>query len=271
VSNSVTLSEAVTNTGGSNVTVAQATAAGTGFSISGLNLPLTLAAGQSVTFSATFTPLSGGSAAGSVSVSSDALNATLMIALAGTGTAQGQLTVTPTGADFGSVTVGTSKSQTGTLTASVSSVAVSSASLTSSEFSISGITLPLTIAAGKSVPFTLTFIPQTSGSASATGSFTSNASNVAAESLTGTGTAPPQHSVDLTWNEASTVVGYNVYRGNQSSGPYTKVNSMLYASTTYTDSSIQAGQTYYYVTTAVDSSGAESGYSSEVRALVPSP
>ena len=87
VSNSVTLSEAVTNTGGSNVTVAQATAAGTGFSISGLNLPLTLAAGQSVTFSATFTPLSGGSAAGSVSVSSDALNATLMIALAGTGTA----------------------------------------------------------------------------------------------------------------------------------------------------------------------------------------
>ena len=82
---------------------------------------------------------------------------------------------------------------------------------------------------------------------------------------------PARDPHPLTWTEASSVVGYNVCRGNQSAGPYTKVNSMLYASTTYTDSSIQAGQTYYYVTTAVDSSGAESGYSSEVRALVPSP
>jgi len=155
------------------------------------------------------------------------------------GMAQGQLAVTPTSLDFGSVIVGTSKSQMGTLTASGSSVGVSSASVTSSKFSISGITLPLTIAAGKSVPFTLTFIPQTSGSAAASGSFTSNALNVAAQRLTGTGIAPPQHSVDLTWNEASTVVGYNVYRGNQSAGPYTKVNSMLYVSTTYTDRSIQ--------------------------------
>jgi fibronectin type 3 domain-containing protein len=89
--------------------------------------------------------------------------------------------------------------------------------------------------------------------------------------LTGTGAAPPQHSVDLSWNGTSTVVGYNVYRGSQSGGPYTKLNSVLDASTTYTDSSVQAGQTYYYVTTAVDSSGAESGYSNQIQAPVPSP
>ena len=271
VGNSQTLSVAVTNTGGSSVSVSQATAAGTGFSISGLNLPLTLAAGESVTSSVTFTPQSAGSSGGSFSVSSDALNPKLTIALAGTGTAPGQLTVTPASADFGSVVVGTSKSQTGTLSASGSSVVVSSAIMTSIEFSINGIKLPLTIAAGQSVPFTLTFTPQASGSASATGSFTSNASNAASESLTGIGTAPPQHSVDLTWNSVSTVVGYNVYRGIQSAGPYTKINSALDASTAYTDNSVQAGQTYYYVTTAIDSSGAESSYSGAVQAVVPSP
>src|SRR5207249_778572 len=83
--------------------------------------------------------------------------------------------------DFGSVTVGTSKTQVGTLSASGSSVSVSAATVTSAEFSLSGITFPLTIAAGQSVPFTLMFTPQTSGSASAIGSFTSNASNPAAE------------------------------------------------------------------------------------------
>jgi hypothetical protein len=269
VGNSQTVTAAITNTGGSSVTFSQAAASGTGFSISGLSLPITLAVGESVTFSATFAPLSGGSAVGAVSVSSNAANSILVMGLAGSGTAPGQLTVTPASADFGSVTVGTSKTQKGMLTASTASVAVSSVSMSSSEFSLSGITLPLTIAAGQSVPFTLTFSPPASGSASATGSFTSNASNSAFESLTGMGTAPPQHTVDLTWNGVSAGVGYNVYRGGQPAGPYTKINSS--ANTAYTDNSVQAGQTYYYVTTTIDSSGAESGYSSAVQAVVPSP
>ena len=66
-------------------------------------------------------------------------------------------------------------------------------------------------------------------------------------------------------------MGYNVYRGTQSAGPYTKINSALDASTAYTDNSVQAGQTYYYVTTAVDANGAESSYSGAVQALVPTP
>jgi fibronectin type 3 domain-containing protein len=89
--------------------------------------------------------------------------------------------------------------------------------------------------------------------------------------LTGTGAAPPPHSVDLSWNGSSTVVGYNVYRGSQSGGPYTKINSALNAGTTYTDNSVQAGQIYYYATTAVDASGAESSYSNQIQVSVPSP
>jgi fibronectin type 3 domain-containing protein len=34
---------------------------------------------------------------------------------------------------------------------------------------------------------------------------------------------------------------------------------------------VQSGQTYYYVVTAVDTSGAESVYSNQVQAIVPSP
>jgi len=37
----------------------------------------------------------------------------------------------------------------------------------------------------------------------------------------------------------------------------------------YLDSSVQNGLTYYYVTTAVDSSGIESVYSNEVSAKIP--
>ena len=271
VGNSQTLTAAITNTGGSSVTLSQATAGGTGFSISGLSLPMTLAVGESVTFSATFAPQSGGSASGS---SFCEFQRGQLDADDGTGRLRhGTRPVDGyAGLDrFWQCNGRDQQESDGHADRQRIERAVSSVSMTSAEFSLSGITLPLTIAAGQSVPFTLTFTPQTSGSASATGSFTSNASNSAAESLTGTGAAPPQHSVDLTWNGASTVVGYNVYRGSQSGGPYTKINSALNASTTYTDSSVQAGQTYYYVTTAVDSSGAESSYSSEVQAPVPSP
>jgi fibronectin type 3 domain-containing protein len=39
----------------------------------------------------------------------------------------------------------------------------------------------------------------------------------------------------------------------------------------YSDSSVQSGTTYFYVTTAVDSSGTESSYSNQVQAVVPFP
>jgi len=76
--------------------------------------------------------------------------------------------------------------------------------------------------------------------------------------------------VTLTWNAStSTVSGYNVYRSSVSGGPYTKMNSTLVASTTYADTAVTAGQTYYYVVTSVDSSNVESAYSAEVSATVP--
>jgi fibronectin type 3 domain-containing protein len=137
---------------------------------------------------------------------------------------------------------------------------------------LSGFSPGVTIAAGQSISFTVTFTPQASGATSATLSFASNASNSpAVQTMTGTGTAATQHTVDLSWTASADAAGYNIYRGAVSGGPYTMINSSLDGTTSYTDSTVVSGQTYYYVVTAVNSESQESGYSNQAQAVVPTP
>jgi fibronectin type 3 domain-containing protein len=75
------------------------------------------------------------------------------------------------------------------------------------------------------------------------------------------------HSVTLTWSASQNASTYNVYRGTTHGGPYSKVGSGI-VGTTYTDVRVTPNQTLYYVTTAVSGSN-ESGYSSEVAAVIP--
>ena len=84
-------------------------------------------------------------------------------------------------------------------------------------------------------------------------------------------TVLPPHSVSLTWMPSSSSgVSYDVYRGTVSGGPYSLLKSGV-ISTAYTDSNVQSGSTYYYVTTAVDASGLQSVYSDEAQAVIPMP
>lgn len=271
---SANLSETLTNTGGSAATISAAGVSSNTFSISGLSLPVTLSPNQSVTFTATFTPTSTGAANATIAVTSNADNSPLSIALSGTGTAQGQLTASPSTLSFGNVVVGASSALQGTLKASGSSVTVSGASSDSNEFVVSGISLPITLSDGQSTSYTVTFKPAAAGAASATLSFSSDAGNSpTSQSLTGTGQAASSHTVDLAWDASggSGIVGYNVYRGGASGGPYSKINSALDASTAFSDSNVNSGQTYYYVTTAVNGSGDESSYSNQAKAVIPTP
>ena len=89
--------------------------------------------------------------------------------------------------------------------------------------------------------------------------------------VTGAGAVP--HDVVLNWiaSTSASIAGYNVYRGSTPGGPYTKANSSLIAGTMFTDSVIAAGNTYYYVSTAVDISNNESAYSNEAVVTAPSP
>lgn len=80
------------------------------------------------------------------------------------------------------------------------------------------------------------------------------------------------HSAHLTWapSSATDTLGYNVYRGTQSGGPYARLNSALLANPDYLDTAVQSGQTYYYAVTAV-SAVLESGRSAEAVAVIPTP
>jgi len=261
---SQTQSETLTNTGLSSVTVTQVTVTGSGFSTSGLTLPLSLAVGQSAGFNVVFQPSSAGNSySGSVAIASNAANSSLTLSLSGSAMDEaGQLSASAV--NVGNVTDGNNGTQTGTLTATGTSVVVSSVSLggtNPTEFAISGLSFPVTVSTTAPVSFTVTFTPQASGGASASASFASNAANSpAAASLLGTGVAATAHSVNLSWDASSStdVVSYNIYRASFTSacGAYAKVGSS--ASTTYIDASVTNGQAYCYEATAVDSSGDES-------------
>jgi predicted phage tail protein len=194
----------------------------------------------------------------------------LTIPLAGTGTAASQLTLTPALLSFGNVPDGTTETLPITISASGSSVTVSSASSSSAQFVLDGASFPLTIAAGQTMSFNVAFTPQSGGTVSGALSFASNASNSPAlESLTGIGTVTA-YSVNLSWSPSSDVTGYNVYRSAVANGAYSKINSTLDPNTAYTDSTVVAGQTYYYAATSVNSSGQESPLSTPpVEAAVP--
>jgi hypothetical protein len=265
----------ITNTGDSIITLLQVIIKGTDFTLSGLDVPLTLGSGESFTFSSIFTPRSRGDVRGSISFVSDISSIakpTLMLELTGTGTDWGQLTVDPSTLDFGKVVVGSPASQTATLSASGAAVTVSSANISDSEFTLNGLSFPFTIAAGGSQEYTVVFTPQASGAVSATLTFfTDGGSSTAVQSLTGFGAVSQSHSVELSWNASTSqdVIGYNIYRSNTSGGPYNKINPVLDASTVYSDTSVSDGSTYYYVTTAIDSNDQESVNSNEAQAVIP--
>jgi hypothetical protein len=268
-----TSSVTVTNSRGSAATISQITATGAGFSVISVpKLPLVISAGQSATVTVAFQPASAGPASGNFSVSFNGTTPSISDPLSGSGIVASQLSVSPTALAFGNVLVGSSQKQTGSLTAGGSSVTVSSGSVTGAGYSLSGITFPVTIAAGTSIPFTVTFAPQTTSTSTGSVSFFSNASNSpATETFSGSG-LQPAHSVDVSWNASTSVVaGYNIYRGSQSGGPYTRLNSSLDPGTTYTDNNVQSGATYFYVVTAVDGSSQESIFSNESTAVIPVP
>lgn len=81
------------------------------------------------------------------------------------------------------------------------------------------------------------------------------------------------HSVTLNWvaSTSPNVTGYNVYRATTSGGPYTRLTANPVAALTYLDTTVLAGQTFYFVVTAVNDSRNESTYSNQATAIIPTP
>jgi len=264
---SSTLTTVLTNTGPKKVIVTGLQTVGTGFSVSGATFPLALPAGKALKLDVTFEP----QAVGPVGGSSLVFGPNLDITFTGTGigASKPELAITPATLNFGDVAVGTTAKRTVELSASGGDVTISSVSSSSSQFAVLDTPLPLTVPVGKDVPLNIAFTPRTSGSPSATLSFVSDAADSPARSaLIGTGTLA---FVSLSWVASTSpeITGYNIYRKTASTGSYARINSKLDPNTTYTDATVIHGTTYYYATTAVNSQGKESEFSSGVEVVVP--
>jgi hypothetical protein len=174
--------------------------------------------------------------------------------------------------NFGNVNVGSSKTLNVTMSNSGgSSVTVNQFAVSATTFSVSGVSLPLTLNAGQTASATIGFAPSAAGSANATVTAMSSSGSVGTLGLSGTGVQSPpgSHSVVLSWLASSSpnILAYNVYRATSSSGPFTKIGNV--AGTTFTDTTVQSGQTYFYEVTAVDNTNMESSPSATVSASVP--
>jgi Abnormal spindle-like microcephaly-assoc'd, ASPM-SPD-2-Hydin len=261
-----TRSVVLKNDNSENVTVKAFWPQSHGFFAKGPKLPVTVTPGQSIAVSITFSPQATGLDGSSIFVSGP--NVDIPVTGTGTTTTNGQLSIAPGALSFGSVDVGATAKESLAMSASGGSVTVSSATSSNSQFTIPGSSFPLTIGAGQTVTLDVVFSPTQTGTASAKLTFASNASDPVTDALSGVG-VEPQYSVMLSWTPStSAVVGYNIYRG-LTSGTYSRLNSTLTASTSYTDSTVTSGKTYYYAATAVNSSGQESGYSTPLKVVVP--
>ena len=95
---------------------------------------------------------------------------------------------------------------------------------------------------------------------------------LSAAALAQQGNGPTQHSVTPSWTNTGTITGNCIYRAQTSGGPYgLAIHCSSAPITTWPDTTVLSGQTYFYVVTSYVSGPPfeESLYSNEIRAVVP--
>lgn len=265
------------NSGNATLTFSQLAASGTGVSLTGLSTSTTIAPNSSVTFNAVFAPSSSSAVSGSITLVTNGVPSPLVIGVTGTGSGvQASLGLSPSSLNFSTVAEGSSKTLSSTLTnTGNSNIDISSVKVSGAGFSASGVSGGTILMPGQSTALIVTFSPSSVGSTTgASVTIASNAANSPAiVSLGGAGQAPASHRVALSWNPSSSsdVTGYNVFRAVNSGGYGTNpLNAAPVSGTGYTDASVTAGQTYFYIVTTVGS-GVSSTASNEVAATIPTP
>jgi hypothetical protein len=220
--------------------------------------PATTSSNNGSTFSVTVTNSAG-------SVTSTA--ATLTVNAASTYT----LSASPTSLAFGNINVSASKTLQSTLTNSGNAnVTISNVSISGPGLGVSGASTGQVLTPGQTATLSVTFDPASAASVTGSVTVTSNATNSPTTiSLSGTG-VQAAYQVTLSWTAStSSVIGYDVYRSTASGGPYTELTTAPVTTTSYVDSTVQAGDTYYYAVTSVNSSNVQSALSSPTTAVVP--
>lgn len=184
------------------------------------------------------------------------------------------LSATPSSLGFGNQVLNTPTTQTIKVTNTGSVVvAITQDTVAGSGFSV-GITTPINLNPAQSVNVPVVFNPGAAGTVNGSLVLMSNGTTVLSIPLAGTGLAPLPHSVDIAWDASTsaTLQGYNVYRSTVSGGPYSKISPTVASATLlFTDTTPVSGKQYFYVVTAVDTSGVESVASTQVAVTIPVP
>jgi hypothetical protein len=269
----------ITNVSSVSVTIAALPISGGGagsFAVGGARFPMQLAPKASVNIMIAFTPASAGAERAAVGIASVGHAITVSpssVPLSGTGVtltlgretsslAYGSVLVDPSTPPTQTATV----TNTGTGNVTVSGIAINGGSGAYS--ATSNPAAPFTLAPNQTAAVAVTFNPLVGGPATGQVSIVSNATNSPSViSLTGMGL--PWVSLNWTPSVSPGIIGYNIYEGTVSGGPYVRLWSLA-ATPAYedTESGLAPGSTHYYVVTAVDDTGLESSYSNEASVLI---
>jgi hypothetical protein len=184
------------------------------------------------------------------------------------------LSATPSSLGFGTQALNTTMTQTVKITnTGTAAIAITQDTVAGPGFS-AGVTTPINLNAAQGVNVPVVFNPGAAGTVNGSLTLVSNGTTVLSVPLSGTGLTPLAHSVDVAWDASvsSTLQGYNVYRSTVTGGPYTKLSATLSPTTLlFTDTTPVSGKKYFYVVTAVNTSGAESSASTEAAVTIPVP
>jgi hypothetical protein len=288
VGTSISQTVELKNSGTQSATISSASVLGAGFTIIGFTTPLTLPARSTTSFMLKFAPTGVGTDSGLITLKSSSAK-DLTLSMTGTGTKDtGTISASPASLSFGSGTVGKAHKLAVTLkNTGNSNVKISGVSLTGIDASLSSGLDGATIAPGQTVTLDVTFAPKNAKKMNGSVKISSNATNSPTViALSGTGVSsgvpsggssspsvPPAtaHSVVLRWDASPSpsVVGYIVYRATLPSAAYIILSSSPISGLDYTDETVEAGQTYTYVVTAVNKGGEESPHSQSVSAVIP--
>lgn len=188
----------------------------------------------------------------------------------------GQLAASASTLNFAAVSLGTSGTQSVTFNnTGTSNVTISSVSVSGAGYNASGMSGGLILNPGQTATLNVTFAPAVAGNLTGAVNITSNASDSNTfVTLLGKGVQNLVHTATLTWPASTTPAetGYNIFRATVSGGYTTPLNTtpISASATQFVDSTVQAGETYYYVLAFLTGSG-ESQFSNEVSATVPTP
>jgi len=264
-----------------------------GANVSGINFTATVQTVPTFSISGTISPTAGGS--GATVVLSGVVTASTTTDSSGnysfSGLANGNYAVTPNHTGYTFSPTSQSAPVNG---ANVTGINFTATAQTAPTFSITGTISPVAGGSGATVLLSGPAAATTTTNSAGTYTFTglANGSYTITPSNTGYTFTPPSqsvavssanvaginftavvqqpHTVALSWDAStSTVSGYNIYRSTVSGTGYAKINPSLLPALAYTDTTVVNGITYYYVATAVDSSGNESIFSNEVSAPIP--